>query len=154
MKSEEVRKLVLCKLQNGETPTNIFRDLAGTVSLATIKRWKSMHGQGVDVPGRQYVRPLTASTPQNVRKVKSLSRKKLSTRKIERKLGISKSTVHEILRKKLAVKPYKRRKVPKLTPEHIRKRKSFANWVVHNFSKESSKNTLLRRETFRPGRRI
>jgi hypothetical protein len=143
MKSQDMRKLVLCKLQKGEMPTQLFRDLSGAVSLNTLKRWKVMHAQGEDVPGRQYARPLTASTQQNVKKVESLSCKKISTRKIGRKLGIANSTVHEILRNKLAVKPYKRRKVPKLTPEHVRKRKSFATWVGHHFSKESSKNILF-----------
>lgn len=143
MKSEEIRNLVLSKLQNDEMPTKIFRDLCGMVSLATIKKWKAMYQQGEDVAGSRYVRPATAATQQNLKKVESLSRKKLSSRKIARKLGISKSTVLRVLRNNLRMKPYKRRKVPKLKPEHIRKRKSFANWVRNNFNKETSKNILF-----------
>lgn len=131
MKSDEMRNLVLSKLQKGEMPTKICRDLCGKVSLATIERWKSMHEQGQDVVGRRYTRPPTAATQANVKKTGSLTRKKLSTRKIGRKIGVSKSSVHRILRGNLGLKPYKRRKIPKLTPEHIRKRKGFANWVRH-----------------------
>ena len=143
MKSDEMRNLVLSKLQKGEMPSKIASDLCGKVGLRTIKRWKSMHEQGQDMVGNRYARPLTAATRPNVKKTESLTRKKLSTRKIASKIGISQSSVTRILRHNLGLKPYKRRKIPKLTPEHIRKRKSFANWVRNNFTKETSKTILF-----------
>ncbi len=73
-----------------------FRDLSGAVSLKTIKSWKVMHAKGEDVLGRQYTRLLMASTQKNVKKVESLIRKKLSTKNIGTKLGISNSTVRDI----------------------------------------------------------
>ena len=37
MKSKDIQKVVKTKYENGEDPTKIYRDLAGAVSLPTIK---------------------------------------------------------------------------------------------------------------------
>jgi predicted transcriptional regulator len=104
-KSEDIRKLVLCKREKGKMPMEIFREMEGAVSLKTIKRWKAMHVEGNDIMGAQYARPATAATAINVRKVEA----KMSTRKIARRIGISNGNVHKILHKRLAVEASKRR---------------------------------------------
>ena len=39
MKSKDIQKAVKIKFENGDSPTTIYRDLAGVVSLQTIKLW-------------------------------------------------------------------------------------------------------------------
>ena len=39
MESKDLQKIVLSKYQNGDTPTEIHRDLNGGIGLSTIKRW-------------------------------------------------------------------------------------------------------------------
>jgi len=143
MKSAELLQIVLSKLRTGDMPAKIFRDLVGAVSLKTIKRWKAkflQHGTVLrSKPGPQRL----ARCQRNRTKIDALRRKKLSTRKIGRKVGVSHTTVHRVLREDMQLKAYKRRKAPKLTETHIRKRKGFANWVRHNFHKEDAKNILF-----------
>jgi len=42
MKSEDIQKLVLSKYQKGESPTKIFEDLNGFVSIWTVRWWCKM----------------------------------------------------------------------------------------------------------------
>jgi hypothetical protein len=42
MKSEDLRKVVILKHENGDCPTKVFRDLNGVVTLRTIQRWFKM----------------------------------------------------------------------------------------------------------------
>ena len=69
MKCEEVRNIVVSKLRNGETPTNICRDLCGEVSLATIKRWKTQYDNDGQVIIHRAGRPVTAATARNIKKI-------------------------------------------------------------------------------------
>ncbi len=39
MKSKDVQKLVLSKRENGDTTTEIFHDLNGSINLRRIQRW-------------------------------------------------------------------------------------------------------------------
>lgn len=45
MKSKDLQQIVLSKLQNGQFPTQISRDLNGMVSTATIKRWSKKYSE-------------------------------------------------------------------------------------------------------------
>ena len=42
MKSKDIQKVVKIKYENGDGPAKIYRDLAGAVSLPTIKLWIKM----------------------------------------------------------------------------------------------------------------
>ena len=42
MKSKDIQKVVKTKYENGDGPAKIYGDLAGTVSLPTIKLWIKM----------------------------------------------------------------------------------------------------------------
>ena len=45
MKSKDVQQIVLSKLQNGQFPMQISRDLNGMVSIRTIKRWSKLYNE-------------------------------------------------------------------------------------------------------------
>jgi transposase len=138
MKGEEVRNIVLSKLQKGEGPTKIFRDLNGQVSSRTIKRWsKSLRDDGALTMHYSSGRPRSARTPQAVGKAKRFlkSKAKKSIRKLARKLTVSRSSASRILHNDLRSKAYKVVREPKLTERQMRNRIKFANWVRNNFSK-------------------
>ena len=84
MKSKDLQNVVALKHQNGDNPTNVFRDLNGVIDLTTIKRWyKIIDDTGSMNLSMSSGRPRTARTNANIKKVKQkLQRKKVSTRKV------------------------------------------------------------------------
>ena len=82
MKSKDIQKAVKIKFENGDGPTEIYRDLVGVVSLQTIKlRIKKINNIGsVDLsspPGHSR----TPHTKANILKAKQrLDQKRMSTR--------------------------------------------------------------------------
>ena len=70
-------------------------------------------------------------------------RKPLSSRKLARELGISRSSVQRILKSDLELQAYQIQKEPLLTDEHKEKRMKFANWIRTNFRKENTMNVLF-----------
>lgn len=90
-------------------------------------------------------RPRTARTTGNIQKVKTrLKRKKrVSSRKLAKEIGISRRTVQRILRSDLGCRPYKKIVEPMLTEEHKVKRKRFFNWIRNNFAKEDTRKILF-----------
>ena len=132
MKSKDLQNLVLSKYKNSDGPTQIFRDLNGAVSLATVERWCKMirEGGSVDLhkpPGRtRTIR--TKAAIQKVR-VRADRRKKVSSRKLSRELAISRTSVQRILRDDLGLRAYKVQVEPLLSDEQKEKRVRFANWI-------------------------
>ena len=146
MKSKDLQKLVLSKYDNGDGPTKISQDLNGTISLSTIKRWcRSIRNNGSVVLSKSPGRPRTIRTKGAIQKVKSrLSRRKsVSSRKLARELGISRTSVQRVLKYDLHLQAYKVRNEPLLTDEHKEKRKTFANWIRTNFRKEDTMKILF-----------
>jgi transposase len=99
MTSKDLQNIVLSKYQNGDTPTEIYRDLNIGISLATIKRWCQMIRQSGSIqlrtpPGC----PRLARTKQNIQKGKKRLRRKkrISTRKLSMELDISERSVRRI----------------------------------------------------------
>lgn len=45
MKSKDLQNVVILKRQNGDEPTEIFRDLSGGLCLKAVKRWCKMIDQ-------------------------------------------------------------------------------------------------------------
>ncbi|CAF1494370.1 unnamed protein product [Adineta ricciae] len=151
MKSKDVQNIVLSKYQNGDTPTEIYRDLNGGVGLATIKRWCQMirRSGGIKLaspPGR----PRIVRTKENIRKVKNRLRRKkrVSARKLSMELDISDRSVRRILRNDLGLRPYKKIIEPALSDDQKVKRKQFANWVRTNFRKKETLKILFSDEKF------
>ena len=77
MKHESLQNLVKSKHNNGETPTKIFQDLNGAVSLSTVKRWLNIINETGELksknpPGKK----CSTCTRKIIRKVKSLIKAK------------------------------------------------------------------------------
>ncbi|CAM4811908.1 unnamed protein product [Rotaria magnacalcarata] len=100
-----MQNVVKTKFENGDGPTKIYRDLARVISLQTIKLWikKVRNTDSIELsspPGRSR----TARTKANILKAKQrLDQKRLSTRRLAAEMNISKSSIHRILRKDLAL---------------------------------------------------
>jgi len=151
MKNIAIQKLVFSKFQNGETPTKIFQDLPGAVSLRTIERWvRSIKLTGKINLRKPVGRPRSVRTKTTIRKVKQLvkKRKNVSVRKLANKLKTSKTTIHRLLKTDLKYKAYKIRKQPALTNKHKLNRKQFANWVKNNFNKDQTRKILFSDEKY------
>ncbi|CAF1656820.1 unnamed protein product [Rotaria magnacalcarata] len=146
MKSKDLQKLVLSKYENGDGQTKIFRDLNGAISLQTIERWcKSIRDTGCINLSTSPGRPRTIRTKAATRKIKNRveRRRSVSSRKIARELGISRTIIRRILKNDLELQAYKIQKEPLLTDEHKEKRIKFANWIRTNFRKEDTMNILF-----------
>ncbi|CAF4679155.1 unnamed protein product [Rotaria socialis] len=146
MKSQDLQKLVLSKYENGDGPTKIFRDLNGAISLQTIERWcKSIRDTGCINLSTSPGRPRTIRTKAAIRKIKNRveRRRSVSSRKIARELGISRTSIRRIFKNDLELQAYKIQKEPLLTDEHKEKRIKFANWMRTNFRKEDTMNILF-----------
>ncbi|CAF3583583.1 unnamed protein product [Rotaria socialis] len=77
MKSKDIQKVVKIKYENGEDPTKIYRDLAGAVSLPTIKLWiKMINLTGSITLSSPPGCPRTVRTKAAIMKVKSRLNKK------------------------------------------------------------------------------
>lgn len=62
----------------------------------------------------------------------------VSSRKIARDFGISRTSVGRILKDDLGCQGYKMQNEPLLTDEHEEKRIRFTNWIRTNFRKEDT----------------
>ena len=92
MKSKDIQNVVLLKLQEGKSPSQISKDLSNVVSERTVRNWKSMYLKTgkIDLkkpPG--LVR--TVRTKNVIMKVKKHYERnaRQSVRKMALKLGIS-----------------------------------------------------------------
>ena len=104
MKSKDMQKVVLSKYEKGDGTTKIFQDLNDTISLSMIQRWcRRLYESGSinlsKTPGRARI----IRTKGAIEKVKTpLNRPNLvSSRKLARQLGISRSSVQRILKNDL-----------------------------------------------------
>ncbi|CAM4816947.1 unnamed protein product [Rotaria magnacalcarata] len=124
--------VVKTKFENGDGATKIYRDLAGVVSLQTIKLWiKKVRNTGSIGLSSPPGRPHTARTTANILKAKQrLDQKRVSTRRLSAEMNISKSSIHRIL--------------------HVQKKKrvKFANWVLNNYTKSDITRWLFSDEKY------
>ena len=146
MKSKDLQKLVLSKHQKGQTISESFRDLNGTVSYDTVRRWFKMIEQTGTIglsasPGPSRL----VRTKEMIQKVKNRlkRKKKLSSQKLANELDISRTTVRRIPKNDLGYHPYKIRIVPLITDDHKAKRKKFSNWIQTSFDKEDMMRFLF-----------
>lgn len=146
MKSQDLQKVVLSKWQKNETPTKIFNDLSGVISLSTIKRWiRRLKNHGSLNLVKSTGRPRSVRTKSLIQKVKSrFGRKRpLSVRKLANELSTSASSMHRVLLNDLKLKSYKKIVEPMLSEEHKHKRVQFATWIRNNFSKDDTMRFLF-----------
>ena len=72
MKSKDLQNFVFSKYRNGDGPSKISHDLAGGLSLETIKRWcKMIDTTGSIDLGYSSGRPRIVRTPGAFKKVKT-----------------------------------------------------------------------------------
>ena len=106
MESKNVQKVVLSKYEKDDGTTKIFQDLNGAISLSTIKRWRRRTLESGSI---NLSKPLGClriiRTKGAIEKVKTrLNRRDLvSSRKLTRELGISRSNVQRILKNDLKI---------------------------------------------------
>ncbi|CAF2886452.1 unnamed protein product [Rotaria sp. Silwood2] len=146
MKSEDLRKVVFRKYEDGDGVCKIFRDLNGSLGLNTIKRWcKMVRYTGSIQLSTSPDAPRLARTSKTIEKVKhKLDRKKMvTTRRLAKKYGISKSSAHRILTEDLELYAHKMTIKPKVTEVQKNKRKKFVNWIGNNFRKEDTMRILF-----------
>jgi inhibitor of nuclear factor kappa-B kinase subunit alpha len=146
MKSKDLQNLVLSKYETGDRPTKIFRDLNGAIGLRTIERWcKSICDTSCINLTKPPGRSRTIRTKSAIKKVKHRveRRKSVSSRKVARELGISRTSVQRILKNDLGLQAYKIQNEPLLTDEHKEKRIQFANWIRTNFRNEDTMKILF-----------
>ncbi|CAM2725078.1 unnamed protein product [Rotaria socialis] len=104
MKSKDIQKVVKTKYENGDGPTKIFRDLAGAVSLLTIKLWiKMINTTGSITLSSPPDCPRTVRTNTAIVKVKHRlnQKKRVPTRKLAKDVKISRTSVQRTLREDL-----------------------------------------------------
>ncbi|CAM4811156.1 unnamed protein product [Rotaria magnacalcarata] len=146
MKSKDFQNLVLSKYQSGDGPTKIFRDLNGLISLRTIERWcKNIRDTGsinLSSPPRCHRIIRTKGAIQKV-KNRLEHRKPVSSRKVARELGISRTSARRIFKNDLGLRAYRIQNEPLLTNEHKEKRMKFAIWIRTNFRKENIMKILF-----------
>ena len=147
MKSEDLQKLVLHLAKEGKSVRNISDHLRGQVSKSTVQRWlKTYNTQGELVLSKPNGAKRTVRTKkaiENVKKQLKLKKSQKSTRFISKKLNISRTSVHRILKDDLNLKPFVVRKTTALTDIHKKKRVAFANWVRKNIRKSDSRRILF-----------
>ena len=125
MESNDLKRIVFSKRQEGNGLTKNFRDLNGEICLKTIKRWCKMIDQigsvniGYPTGCSNIVR-----TPSTIEKVKSRMKRR---GRLSKELKISHISIQRILKDDLGYFPYKVIIKPFLTDAHKAERKTFAN---------------------------
>ena len=148
MKSKDSQNVVLSKYQNGDSPTEIYHDLSGTIGLRTIKRWCQMiHQTGTISLSSPPRCPHWVRTKKNIKKVKDRSRRKsrVSARKIAIELDIGRISVRRMLKSDIELRPNKKTMELPLSNDQRVKRKN----LQIRFGKISEKRTQ-QKSSFQP----
>ena len=74
----------------------------------------------------------------------SINKKRRSTRKVAAMVGVSKRTVSNVL-KRDGAKPYHRRRVQAMKPEHMVRRVQFATWTLAEYGQITNGNSICGR---------
>ena len=118
VKSKDIQNVVKIKYENGDGSAKIYRDLAGAVSLTTIKLWiKMINTTSSIILSSPPSCSRTVRTRAAIVKVKNRlnQKKRVSTRKLAKEMNISRRSIQRILREGLGCKPYKKTKQSRLT---------------------------------------
>ena len=96
MKNKDMQKVALSKYGKGDGTTKIFQYLNGTISLLTIERWcRQIRERGSINLSKVPDRPRIIRIRRAIEKMKTLLNRcnLMSSRKLIRELGISRSSV-------------------------------------------------------------
>ena len=150
MKSKDLQKAVRSMYEKGDGTRKIFQELNSTIPLWIIERWcRRIRESGSINLSKLPGSPRIIRTRGAIEKVKTPSNQRnlVSSRKLARELGISRSSVQGILRNNLKIQAYKMQNEPMPTDEHKAKRLKFENWVRTNFRKKHTMKILFVDET-------
>ena len=143
MKSKDLQNIVFSEYRKDNGSTKIFRELAGELSLETIRRWCKMIDtidsiDSVYSSGRSRI----VRTPGAIGKVKTwaYTSGRVSVLKNCSSPGTS---IQRILKKDLEYRSYTKRVQFFLTDAHTAERQALANWIRTNFRKEQTMRILF-----------
>ena len=165
-KKDEIRAYIKARSKLGCSLKKLMTEIStafgpSCVSYDTVRRWKKKFDSGVESIKNA---PKSASRKEIVSKIKEIIEgdARFTVRDIARKVGISLSTVHLILKKHLKVRKISARWVPHLlTDEQKRQRVKVAKKLLQMFPKYDKKqfaNVVTGDETwvhyFEPVRKV
>ena len=170
-KKDEIRAYIKARSKLGCSLKKLMTEIStafgpSCVSYDTVRRWKKKSESGVESikNAPKSGRPKSASRKEIVSKIKEIIEgdARFTVRDIARKVGISLSTVHLILKKHLKVRKISARWVPHLlTDEQKRQRVKVAKKLLQMFPKYDKKqfaNVVTGDETwvhyFEPVRKV
>ena len=170
-KKDEIRAYIKARSKLGCSLKKLMTEIStafgpSCVSYDTVRRWKKKFESGVESikNALKSGRPKSASRKEIVSKIKGIIEgdARFTVRDIARKVGISLSTVHLILKKHLNVRKISARWVPHLlTDEQRRQRVKVAEKLLQMFPKYDKKqfaNVVTGDETwvhyFEPVRKV
>ena len=170
-KKDEIRAYIKAHSKLGYSLKKLMTEIStafgpSCVSYDTVRRWKKKFESGVESikNAPKSGRPKSASRKEIVSKIKEIIEgdARFTVRDIARKVGISLSTVHLILKKHLKVRKISARWVPHLlTDEQKRQRVKVAKKLLQMFPKYDKKqfaNVVTGDETwvhyFEPVRKV
>ena len=170
-KKDEIRAYIKARTKLGCSLKKLMTEIStafgpSCVSYDTVRRWKKKFEFGVESikNAPKSGRPKSASRKEIVSKIKEIIEgdARFTGRDIARKVGISLSTVHLILKKHLKVRKISARRVPHvLTDEQKRQRVKVAKKLLQMFPKYDKKqfaNVVTGDETwvhyFEPVRKV
>ena len=148
-KKDEIRAYIKTRSKLGCSLKKLMTEIStafgpSCVSYDTVRRWKKKFESGVESikNAPKSGRPKSASRKEIVSKIKEIIEgdARFTVRDIARKVGISLSTVHLILKKHLKVRKISARWVPHLlTDEQKRQRVKVAKKLLQMFPKYDKK---------------
>ena len=148
-KKDEIRAYIQAHSKLGCSLRQLMTEIStaygpSCVSYDTVRRWKKKFESGVESikNALKSDRPKSASGKEIVSKIKEIMEgdARFTVHDITRKVGISLSTVHLILKKHLKVRKISARWVPHLlTDEQKRQQVKVAKKLVHLFPKYDKK---------------
>ena len=170
-KKDEIRAYIKARSKLGYSLKKLMTEIStafgpSCVSYETVRRWKKKFESGVESikNALKSGRPKSASRKEIVSKIKEIIEgdARFTVRDIERKVGISLSTVHLILKKHMKVRKISARWVPHLlTDKQKRQRVKVAKKLLQMFPKYEKKqfaNVVIGDETwvhyFEPVRKV
>ena len=152
-KKDEIRACIKARSKLGCSLRKLMTEIStafgpSCVSYDTVRRWKKKFESGVESikNAPKSGRPKSASRKEIVSKIKEIIEgdARFTVRDIARKVGISLSTVHLILKKHLKVRKISARLVPHLlTDEQKRQRVKVAKKLLQMFPKYDKKQFAI-----------
>ena len=134
----EVRGRAIGLIESGMQQKKVAKAVG--VSLRTLEYWWANYKKTGSVSKKKRTgRPKILGRIEKIVISKSVGKKRQSCRKLSKRLQAknlqgSKDTINRFLRNDLGLKPFHRRKIPKLTEKHVKDRLAFCkkvkNWTI------------------------